>query len=494
MAELGTITVAIEAQTEQLKKGLADAERAVVAASQKMEDAQVTVTEKISKSWTEFRNKIGVVVAAANIAEKAVTTLANVMVIAGKDGASAMEKYNLMLDEVQKAGIPVISQAIGIGTVIRGWLDGSLKALAELNAEMAEFAKTTAKVNKAMKFGIAAASLRDEAEAAEKSAAVVLASRNKVRQFEMEQALERENLIARLDEKVRASGAVRAEVARAAADRVLAAHDEVAAAARREFDQNQELAIQSKIDAENEAGHQIQLAWEVARQKRRSREEGVRDLEAEVARLEAEAAGTPGVALLVEEGAIFNKYRKMANRLEDEKRMAILKLKGDEEKAAVEVFNKKAELIERLRGLEIEAARHKAEAAEERATEDLQKQLQVLQAEAAGDQLGAQLIELEAKFRRMRETATDDQKKIIDEIETLERQALVSAAAPAAADIVSADPVAATASMATAIGGFTIATGGSPQVTEIKRSNQLLEKLVENTEREPGREMVEIAA
>ena len=93
MAEnVGTITVAIEAQTAELQAGLEQAERAVKESAQQMEASQEQLGDRVEQSWTEFASKLGVVMQVAQIAQQAITALGEAAVIMGDKSTSAMEK------------------------------------------------------------------------------------------------------------------------------------------------------------------------------------------------------------------------------------------------------------------------------------------------------------------------------------------------------------------------------------------------------------------
>ena len=101
-----------------------------------MEASQEQLGDRVEQSWTEFASKLGVVMQVAQIAQQAITALGEAAVIWGNESASAMDKYNSTLDALQNSGIPVLSQAISIGTTLRSWIDGSAADLARLNEQI----------------------------------------------------------------------------------------------------------------------------------------------------------------------------------------------------------------------------------------------------------------------------------------------------------------------------------------------------------------------
>jgi len=393
MAELGTITVAIEAQTEQLKKGLADAERAVVVASQKIENAQVTVADRISKSWTEFRSKLMVAAAAVEILQKTLTVLSRSAKALSDDSLTLGQKWEEVGNIIQDSNIPVASSMFNVGRELQKLITGEQEYIDLLNQQSAAI---EALVAANMKLNATRQQASDIAKALSYQAEM------------LEAQSEEEKLILK---HTREQEALEERIA--------------------ELFKDQKGAVGSFERARKAALNEL-------------------------------------IRLQTIEGKRFVQAQEEALAAEEERHRKEMEMIAEREARAIEAERRKAEAAE-------ERARKEAESIR-RETEDLQTQLQVLQAEAAGDQLGAQLIELEAKFRRMRETATDDQKKIIDEIEALERQALV-AAAPSAA--VAADPTAATASIDTAIGGFTLAMASSSQAVQMKTQTNLLTRIAD---------------
>ena len=138
-ADIGTITVAIEAQTEELTRGLAKAERAVIAAAKNMEGAQANTASLVKKSWTEMASKISVVERVGEIAKQVFDSIDDAVKIMGDDTASAGKKINSMVDMLEGSGIPVVSQFVSIGKTIGGWIfdiQSAEEAIASLNNEM----------------------------------------------------------------------------------------------------------------------------------------------------------------------------------------------------------------------------------------------------------------------------------------------------------------------------------------------------------------------
>jgi len=396
MAELGTITVAIEAQTEQLKKGLADAERAVVVASQKIENAQVTVAQRISKSWTEFRSKLMIAAAAVEILQKTLTVLSRSAKALGDDSLTLGQKWEEVGNIIQDSNIPVASSMFNVGRELQKLITSEQEYIDLLNQQSAAIeALVTANMN-------------------------LNATRQQASDITQALSDQAEMLEAQSEE-----------------EKLILKHT------------REQEALEERIAELFKDQHGAVGSFERARK----------------------AALNELIRLQTIEGKRFVQAQEEALAAEEERHRKEMEMIAEREARAIEAERRKAEAAE-------ERARKEAESIR-RETEDLQTQLQVLQAEAAGDQLGAQLIELEAKFRRMRETATDDQKKIIDEIEALERQALV-AAAPSAA--VAADPTAATASIDTAIGGFTLAMASSPQAVQMKTQTNLLTRIADTNE------------
>ena len=158
---IGTITVAIEAQTEELQRGLQSAETAVKNSAKNMEDATERLTERAEKSWTEFASKMGVIQQVAGIAKNAVKALADSALILGDDSASAAEKYNGVLNTLRDSGIPILSEAVSIGQSLRDIFDGTAKELAEMNRELEKQNEINARSELQLNMARYGASLRD---------------------------------------------------------------------------------------------------------------------------------------------------------------------------------------------------------------------------------------------------------------------------------------------------------------------------------------------
>jgi len=231
MAEnVGTITVAIEAQTAELQAGLEQAERAVKQSAQQMEASQEQLGDRVEQSWTEFASKLGVVMQVAQIAQQAITALGEAAVIMGDKSTSAMENYNSVLDSLQNSGIPVLSQAISIGTTLRSWIDGSAADLARLNEQIERMNGLLDKASKELEGALSAHALKDMADRWESMTEIQQKSSgtmfDKLEARSMEFANAREDLEKTLQEKIKK--AVREsdrELARESMARILSEFD-----------------------------------------------------------------------------------------------------------------------------------------------------------------------------------------------------------------------------------------------------------------------------
>jgi len=134
---IGTVTVAIEAQTEELTKGLKSAERAVNNAAKKMEQESANLASKAEKSWTEFASKMGVIQQVGAIAQQVWNGLDGVLNAVTDSTANASQKMSGAMDAIEAAGIPVLSQFMAIGRGIGGWISGEKQLRREIDARTA---------------------------------------------------------------------------------------------------------------------------------------------------------------------------------------------------------------------------------------------------------------------------------------------------------------------------------------------------------------------
>ena len=141
---IGTITVAIEAQTDELKSGLASAERAVKDSAKKMEQQTENLAQRAEKSWTEFASKMGVIQQVGAIAQQTWNALDGVLTAVTDSTANASQKMTGAMDAVEQAGIPVVSQFLAIGRGIGDWISGEKQLRMEID-------KRTAAIERAAK-------------------------------------------------------------------------------------------------------------------------------------------------------------------------------------------------------------------------------------------------------------------------------------------------------------------------------------------------------
>ena len=158
---IGTITVAIEAQTDQLKRGLQSAESEVKKSAKNMEDATERLAERAEKSWTEFASKMGVIQQVAGIAKNAVKALADSAAILGNESASAAEKYSGVLNTIRDSGIPILSEAVSIGQSLRDVFDGTTQELAKWADELERINKMNEQVSLVLQIAEYNKSLKD---------------------------------------------------------------------------------------------------------------------------------------------------------------------------------------------------------------------------------------------------------------------------------------------------------------------------------------------
>ena len=418
---IGTITVAIEAQTADLQAGLQKAEKAVKDAAQKMETQTESLAQRAEKSWTEFASKLGVIQQAAQIASQAMTVLTDATLILGDESASAADKYASILDSIATSGIPVLSQAVQIGTQIRGLLDGSLAELKEINKEIERLAKLQKLLDRQLESAKGLRTMKDSLELMKQQTQQMRVqasgdSWDKLKQKEVDLNNERVRLAEDLATKVHNTDRKRREDARETADAVLA-----------EFDRQA----------------RIQMDFANAAYKEEARLNGEREV-------------------------------ALAQRLQKERDAEKAKLDAiaERERKEIESERKRLAAIQERAAAEAQAIR--------RSTEDLQTQLAVMQAEAAGNELQAQLISIEAQFRRMREGATEEPLALIHQIEaeTVAKAQRSQAEAETAPD--EDEGGGGTATISTAIGSFTVAAA-SEAGNQRKQQIGLLEQIAENT-------------
>jgi len=170
---IGTITVAIEAQTDELKSGLESAERAVKESSKEMEKSVENFSERAEKSWTEFASKLGVIQQVAGIAKNAMQGLADSAAVLGDESTTSAEKFQGVLGVIENSGIPVLSEAVSIGQNLRDVFDGTAAELAKVAQEMERvvemeqrvaFLTEVSKTNRALALQVELMRLANEAE------------------------------------------------------------------------------------------------------------------------------------------------------------------------------------------------------------------------------------------------------------------------------------------------------------------------------------------
>jgi len=395
MAEnIGTITVAIEAQTAELQAGLASAERAVKQSAQQMEQQTENLAQRAEKSWTEFASKMGVIQQVGAIAQQTWNALDGVLSAVTDSTANASQKLTGSLDAIEAAGIPVVSQFLAIGRGLHGWISGETRLRAEIE-------RTTHAIQVRAKAALDAFNARK-------------AQRDELTGMTdtMLALLENEEMLAR----------------------------ETTEAGKAQLTQTQE----------REA---LQEAFE----------KRMRDLK-----------GKATQAFLAEEAFKF----EMAMGYLDAKHARELQAAKDRDSANEAAHQNEIERVQKETQAKADAAAREAKMVED-TTQGLRDTLAQLTAKAAGDEMGAQMIALEAKFRKMREGATEDQLGLIAQIEAKEKEALAKSGVGGG----DAGGGGQTASISTAIGSFTVAMAGDPiqkeQTSILKRIAQSNEKVAD---------------
>jgi len=145
-----------------------------------------------------------------------------------------------------------------------------------------------------------------------------------------------------------------------------------------------------------------------------------------------------------------------------------LETKASKEREAREEKSRlDAEALKKEEQARIKAAEKVAEK-----TLDLQTRLNIMLAEQAGDEEKARTIAIEARYKKMSEGATVAQQKIIQQMKAIE----LAGIAPAAAE---AGGGGGTATVSTAVGSFTVASGA----IETKKQTSLLKRIANATEK-----------
>ena len=148
---IGTITVAIEAQTGELKSGLASAERAVKDSAKKMEQQTENLAQRAEKSWTEFASKMGVIQQVGAIAQQVWNGLDGVLTAVTDNTKNASQKMTGALDAIEQAGIPVLSQFLAIGRGIGDWISGERQLRKEIEMRTAAIERAAKEQHKQLK-------------------------------------------------------------------------------------------------------------------------------------------------------------------------------------------------------------------------------------------------------------------------------------------------------------------------------------------------------
>lgn len=121
---IGKVQILIEAQTKELKKGLASAEQQVKTSAKKMEQSTTSLAQRVGKSYTEFASKLSVISQVGDVAEKVWKGVDAVLTVVTNKTLSAGQKLTGTMEAVEQAGIPVVSQFLAIGHGIHDWISG----------------------------------------------------------------------------------------------------------------------------------------------------------------------------------------------------------------------------------------------------------------------------------------------------------------------------------------------------------------------------------
>ena len=452
MAEnVGTITVAIEAQTAELQAGLEQAERAVKQSAQQMEASQEQLGDRVEQSWTEFASKLGVVMQVAEIAKQAITALGEAAVILGDESTSSMEKYNSVLDSIQNSGIPVLSQAVSIGTTLRSWIDGSAADLARLNEQIERMNRLLGEASQKLASAMAREATKDMADRWESMTEIQWKSSSgtydRIQARAMEFANAREDLENTLLEKIKTlRGDYDRKVARESMARILSEFDKQTEFKMAQIKEQLKAEVAANTEAELAAGDRFHA--EKAREQER------------LQMIERRGAA--------EEQAILKKTADLQTQLD----ILTAQEEGDEEGAKMIALESK---FKKMR------EQVKSTADEQSKLNEIEKTFLELKKKAireGKEQYDQVKKREEAEKARVRREALEAEKQLelIDKIEAKEKARL----GVGGGDVGGGGQ---TASISTAIGSFTVAMAGDPiqkeQTSILKRIAQSNEKVAD---------------
>tara|TARA_R100001594_G_scaffold150505_2_gene212031 strand:- start:9520 stop:10719 length:1200 start_codon:yes stop_codon:yes gene_type:complete len=308
---IGTITVAIEAQTQALEESLMRAEQVLVQSAKRMEAQQQGLGNMFKASWVEIASKITVATTALSVAEGAVKGLSGAMDVFGEEGTSSAEKVGGAIMAFGNAGIPIVSQLIGVAEGLAEVFVRSGEQIAEVTRMMEEHQAGVRRTESRQ---------RQEAMADDLSAFVDnMAARvdieksegDKAQQLHIARAQERFNLERDIQKRIKTltgEEGMDADSVRQmqdAKDRALELHDEET----RLLQQRLADEIQ-KENANNE--EKLRLARQLAQEKAQAEADATKDLQTQLAIMQAKASGDEEKARTLAINARYEAMKKGA--------------------------------------------------------------------------------------------------------------------------------------------------------------------------------------
>jgi len=452
MAEnIGKIVVSIEAEVAELRKGLASAEAEFKKSADRLAAEQAKLSTKFKKSWTELASKISVVTTVLKIAEKSMkglTAAQGAYNAALKEGATAQEALGHGIMAVGDAGIPIVSDFINVAEALASVfydIEAVLKDIAALQQRSSNLDMRLAQIEQTKEL---VASMEKQLEVQKQLTEIaVLEVRPEGNEFEIfniKRAMQRVKIEERLQQQIEE---IQSGLLLKSTDREKKWHAE-------RVKQAEELSRATLELFDYESNRKIHRLAMFLEEKAAMEE----DARKEKSRRETEALKKEAEALKKIEQDKIDAAKKVADKtmdLQTQLNIMIAKQAGDDEKA---------------RTIAIEARYRKmAEAAQSQISEIAEAREAAL--EKAGDEDESRVRAIEARYEKMTDE-TESQLEIIKKMKAIELGAKAPAAEAAAKG-------GGTATVSTAIGSFTVASGE----VETKKQTGLLKRIANATEK-----------
>ena len=430
--EVAKISVGIEAKVDNLANDLQSAEKVVRTGAKNIENTVERASQKIERSWTEAFSKMGFIQQVASIAMQAFKAVEGVVKALGDESLNASQKITGSLDAIEQANVPVLSQFLSMGRGIHEMITGEAALEAQISRTNAQYAK------------------RAQEQAAESNARREISAAISSQLAEQERYNE-------LQEKSTEEAKLRMKQVREMG--------ELEASLNKKLREMKKGMTEERIASERET---------IARLLQEKQEQHDRELES--ARKRDEALEQSNQDRL-------NNENKAAEKAEETKR----KLAEDAAKA---VADKTSSLQHQLRQAELRGQGEIEQAAIEAIEHRFEKMRQSVRS------LGAANItpETTEEERKTKKAATEEQVRMIDRLQELEVSAATAKKLEKVIGTAEKQEAGGTATLSTAIGGFMVATGTSPELRESKKQTTLLEQIGENTTPKQGGAVIIAAA